>query len=204
MKRIILIAFLILIICRDGWAQTRNIGPVEQKMTTALCDCITGIDQSKIMNSKEAGEAFMNCFISQSSLLVDLATERNVSMTDNTAMHKLGEDIGKNLLTQKCDAFLKLAVKMANKGEENQLQTTAGTFKRIDTKGFNYIIITDENGSEKPFLWLKQFNGSEKFINAPATFIGKKLTVSWQEIEVYLPLAKGYYKVKEITGIEVP
>jgi hypothetical protein len=203
MKKIIFIAFFAIIICKNGWAQTRKMGPVEQKMTTTLCDCINQIDQSKISTAKEASDAFMNCFMNQSSLLVDLSAERNLSMTDKEAMHQLGVDIGKNLLAEKCDGFLKLAVKMANKTEEKQQQTTSGTYKRIDNKGFNYIVLTDGSGSEKPFLWLRQFGGSEKFINAPATFIGKKLKVSWQDIEIYLPQAKGYYTVKEITAIEV-
>ena len=79
--------------------------------------------------------------------------------------------------------------------------STTGTFKRIDNKGFNYIVIT-ENGNEKSFLWLTQFAGSEKFMDNTTSLTGKNLNVSWKEIEVYLPQAKGYYKVKEITGID--
>ncbi|MGZ3874908.1 MAG: hypothetical protein ACXVJD_18450, partial [Mucilaginibacter sp.] len=62
---------------------------------------------------------------------------------------------------------------------------------------------TDNGNSEKSFIWLRQFPGSEKFMNGPLTLAGKKLNISWQEIEVYLPQAKGYYKVKEITGITI-
>ncbi|MEO6633843.1 MAG: hypothetical protein ABIN13_19020, partial [Mucilaginibacter sp.] len=56
--------------------------------------------------------------------------------------------------------------------------------------------------SEKSFLWLREFPGSDKFMNSPAQLKGKKLKVTWHEMEVYLPQAKGYYKVKEITAID--
>ena len=32
---------------------------------------------------------------------------------------------------------------------------------------------------------------------------GKKLKIKYDEIEVYLPIAKGYYKVKEILSVDV-
>jgi hypothetical protein len=38
---------------------------------------------------------------------------------------------------------------------------------------------------------------------AAVKLAGKKIDITWQEMEVYLPQAKGYYVVKEITGITV-
>jgi hypothetical protein len=201
-KKLLILIITALWVSNKSIAQKHNVGPVEQKVTTALCDCINKIDLTKITNKKEANDAFMSCFMNQSNLFVDLTAERNISMTDNTAMHELGLDIGKNLLNQKCDAFLKLAVKMADHADSTpETETTTGSFKRIDTKGFNYIIITDASGSEKSFLWLRQFTGSEKFMAQPPT--GKKLKITWQEIEVYIPQAKGYYKVKEIAAVDI-
>ena len=52
-------------------------------------------------------------------------------------------------------------------------------------------------------MWLKQFAGSETFIGVTTKFAGKKIKISWQEIEVYLPAAKGYYKVKEVVAIDI-
>jgi hypothetical protein len=75
--------------------------------------------------------------------------------------------------------------------------------KRIDTKDFNYFVLTDNNNQEKSFIWLRQFPGSENFTASAAKFTNKKLKISWQEIEVYIPSAKNYYKIKEVTGVEV-
>lgn len=40
-------------------------------------------------------------------------------------------------------------------------------------------------------------------MDQPAKYVGKKLKVSWQETEVYIPAAKGYFKIKEITEVQV-
>lgn len=203
-KKLLILIITALWVSNKSNAQTRNIGPVEQKITMALCDCLNKIAPAKITNKKEANDAFMSCFMSQSDLLVDLAAERNVQITDKAAMREVGIDIGKNLLSQKCEAFLKLAVKMSDHSDSTpETETTTGSFKRIDTKGFNYIIITDAGGSEKSFLWLRQFTGSEKFMEQPLNVTGKKLKITWQEIEVYVPQAKGYYKVKEIIAVDI-
>jgi hypothetical protein len=203
MKKLLLLLFTCVIYFSAN-AQT-TVGPVEQKMIDTLCDGLNKLDQSKINTSKEATDAFMNCFMEQSGMFVDLAAEKNISMEDQQAMHELGVEIGKKLLKQKCEGFLKLAVKMAKKEDDDAPATseTQGTFKRIDTKGFNYFVIADNNGNEKTFLWLREFPESGKFTGSMAAYTGKKISIKWQEMEVYLPQAKGYYKVKEITGIEL-
>jgi hypothetical protein len=201
-KTLLLLALCIPLLLSTANAQT-SPGPVEQKLTNALCDCISKLDLSKINNSEEANKVFMDCFMGQADLMVDLAAERHVEIDNSEEMRKIGTGIGANLLKQKCDAFLKLAVKMADKKGSVAIESTTGTFKRIDNKGFNYIVIADGTGSQKSFLWLREFAGSDKFTGATTGLLNKKLKVTWQEIEVYLPQAKGYYKVKEITAVDV-
>ena len=201
MKKIILLFILSAVITQSKGQKV--LGPAETKLTNALCDCINKLDKSKLTNSTEANNAFMDCFTQQAELIPDVAAEHGVEMTDEDAMHKIGTDIGINLMKQKCEGFMTLALKMSNKDKDVPLmQSTTGTFKRIDNKGFNYIVIADNTGSQKSFLWLREFAGSEKFTGTNALF-NKKLKISWKEIEVYLPAAKGYYKVKEITAIDI-
>lgn len=185
-------------------AQTRTPGPAETKLSNQLCDCITKLDKSKLRNAQEAKQAFMDCFTEQADLLADVAAERGVQMSDDEAMNKIGTEIGENLLKMKCSGFMTLAVKMASKesSESPENKTTTGVFKRIDNKGFNYIIVTSE-GKEKSFLWFGQFTGSDAFTGPVSKLVGKKIQVSWRDVEAYLPAAKGYYNVKEITSIEI-
>ncbi|WP_428330398.1 hypothetical protein [Mucilaginibacter sp.] len=186
-----------------AFAQTTTPGPAEIKITDSICNCISRVDMSKIQNKKEAYAVFTDCFTQHSALLIEVAEERKISISDDAEMNKLGTEIGTNLLKQNCSAALKLGMKMSDdKSGEATESSTQGVVKRIDLKGFNYIVIT-ENGAEKSFLWLRQFTGSEEWMNGTAKLIGKKVKITWQEIEVYLPQAKGYYKVKEITAITI-
>ncbi|AYL94003.1 hypothetical protein [Mucilaginibacter celer] len=182
----------------------QEIGPAQQRLLDSLCKSISKIDVSKIKTKKEANDAFMNCFESYADQLVEVAKEQNVDMTNQAAMHDVGINIGKNLMKQKCGSFMQLAMKMAKGSDEegNVAQSVTGTFKRIDNRGFNYLVITDKAGSEKSFIWLRQFGGSEKFMGAEAAKLaGKKIEVTWKDMEVYLPQANGYYIVKEIISI---
>lgn len=206
MKKIlfILISFSLLFVQKSFPQAERVPGPAEKRITDSLCTALNRLDMAKIGNGKEAETAFMDCFMKQSALFEDVANERSVQMDDKEGMHQIGVDIGKNLLKMKCDAFMKLAVKMADKsGASEQSLVVSGIFKRIDTKGFNYIVIAGADHKETSLIWLRQFPGSEKFIDGSAAYIGKNVRIKYQELEVYLPQAKGYYKVKEIVSLNV-
>jgi hypothetical protein len=186
-------------------AQTAPVS-VEKSLTDTICSCMTATDFSKVNNKKDAMDVITDCFGRKTDLLMKLADEKHIDPTDQAAMKQLGIQIGKDLLNENCSAFLKISEKLSiNKSEEENGNegTTSGAFKRIELKGFNYIVLTDNNNGEKSFIWLRQFPGSEKFMNGAANLAGKKISVKWHELEVYLPSAKGYYKIKEITSIDI-
>ncbi|WP_207533243.1 hypothetical protein [Desertivirga arenae] len=184
-----------------------KIGPIEQKVTDSICACLNKIDMSQIKTKDEATNAFMNCFSRQASLLIPLATERKVEITDKAAMREVGIDVGKNLLNQNCQAFMTLSMVMAkeeiDKGETDKAGTTSGKIKRIETKEFNHIVITDQSGKEKTFIWLRQFDGADKFAGNPGDLVGKKVSISWTEIEAYVPSAKAYFPLKEVVKVSM-
>ena len=182
------------------------ISPLEKALTDSLCSCISKINLDKITNSQEAKNAFTDCFGKRTDLFMELASEKKLDPTDQVAMRQLGIDLAKDLFSQNCSAFTRLSVKMAETAKssnEESEETLEGNFKRIDLKGFNYIVLSGKNGSEISFLWLTQFPGSEKFMANTTIFVGKKLKVNYREMEVYIPLAKGYYKVKVIYSVDV-
>jgi hypothetical protein len=160
---------------------------------------------SKISNKADAMAAYTACVEKHLDILKDLADERKVDINNRDAMEKVGIDLAMNLLAQNCSGFKQLALTMAgkNNGSDEEISGTAtGIFKRIETKNFNYFVIADGNNKERSFIWLRQFSGSEKFMGSMLNYVGKKITIKYQEIEAYLPAAKGYYKVKEITAVE--
>jgi len=187
-----------------SFSQAHVPGPIERKMLNSICICINELDLSKITDKQGAKDAFSGCLIKNVSLLADVATERNIELSDKQGMSKIGEDIALTLLKEDCKGFSSLAMLMGKSTKDDgSIGTESGSLKRIENKGFNYFIISDEENNEKSFIWLRQFPGSENFMAGDANYIGKKLTIKYKELEVYLPLAKGYYNVKEITSISV-
>ena len=184
---------------------TRKIGPAEQKISDSICNCVTRMDMSKITTKEEATAAYTDCVMKHADLLTALAVERNVELTDRKGMEAVGVDIAMNLINQNCKGFKELALLLGGQGgsDEETAVTTTGTLKRIETRGFNYFVIADRSGKESSYIWLRQFQGSATFMDGAAKYIGKKLSIKYKEMEVFLPQAKGYYKVKEITAITV-
>lgn len=202
MKKLLLLFVVVAFACIANAQNTP--GPVEKKLSDSLCNALSRLDLSKISTAQEAKEAFMKSFMQYSDMFIDLAKERNVSIDDQQAMHNAGTDIAKNLMAQKCESFLKLAVKMAAKdSEEDETVSATGLFKRIENKGFNYFVISSDNKKEQSFIWLRQFPGSESYMQGGAKLIGKKIKIKYREMEVYLPAAQGYYKVKEVVALEL-
>ncbi|OOQ56996.1 hypothetical protein [Mucilaginibacter pedocola] len=181
----------------------RKLSAAELKLNGLVCDCISKVDIDKLKGT-EANKVFEDCVTAHSDLIIKIAAEHKINVADEAAMTGLGVDISKNLLSQNCDAALKLGMKM-NDDEQTDAAGTqdfTGTYKRIDDNGFNLLILTDESGNEKQFLWLRQFPGSEKLAAPAEQLAGKKLKINSREIEVYVPKAKGYYTMKEITGLD--
>jgi hypothetical protein len=206
MKHVLLLFFFCFISVSIAQGQSR-LSPTEKKINDNLCACLDQVDMAKITDKASAEKSFMDCFGTQLNLMVQLAEEKKLEITDQAAMKRLGEEVGKNLFKENCKSFMNISMAMA-KGNDNttasaQTGTTEGRLKRIDTKDFNYFVVTDASNNEKSFLWFRQFAGSDKFTANASAMINSKLKIKWQEIEVYIPSAKNYYKIKEVVGIEV-
>jgi hypothetical protein len=204
MKKLLLFLLASLLLY-NAEAQISQMGPVEKALTDSVCNCMTAVDLNKVSNKKDAMTVITDCFGKRTDLLMKVADEKHVNPADHDAMKQIGIDIGKDIMNGNCTAFLKISEKLLLDGDSKiggSDGSTNGKLKRIDIKGFNYIVLTDNNNNEKSFIWLRQFPDSEKFMSGVTALAGKKVKINWHELEVYLPLAKGYYKVKEITSVE--
>jgi hypothetical protein len=203
MRKILFLFILLSLFVQRAFSQTAHIPTsLENKMTDSLCDCVSKLDFSKITNKEEAIAAYTDCIGKHTDIFSALAIERKEDIMDQAAMRQLGLVIAKNLMAKNCAPFVKLSL-LTVKKDGVVTNSTTGTFKRVDLKGFNYMVLTDNDNQEKSFLWLRQFPGSENYMNGATKLTGKRLKIGWQELEVYLPQAKGYYKIKEIVSISV-
>ncbi len=202
MKHIASLVFLSLYFSFTSFGQT-TLGDAEKELTQKLCDCISGLDMDQISEKTAANKAFMDCFTQQTNLVVKMAEERGADITDRAAMRELGVGIGKNLLNINCPNYVVLSTRMAENASGENTGTTEGKLKRIDTKDFNYFVMTDLDNNEKSFIWLRQFPGSEQFMNVTGKTKNEKVRIGWREIEVFIPSAKNYYKIKEVVSLEL-
>lgn len=201
-----LLFILLSVFCKTAISQadTATMKP----LTDSICNCLSKKDLSKISNKVEANAVFTDCFTKHAAAMIDLAQKEKVDIADESAMHNLGIEIGKELFRRQCEAFVQISLKMAEKDNGNAEAgatngSTNGKLKRIENKDFRYLFMEDANKREYSFIWLHYFAGSEKFIENTDKYIGKKMKVKWKETEVFLPQGKGYFKIKEITGIDI-
>lgn len=201
MKKIIL--SLLVLISGACYAQNAvKLGPTEQKLNDALCDCMSKKDLSKVVSKEQATAVFNDCITQQLDLVKKLATERKLNGNDPQEMNALGVGVAKTLVNSGCAAALQVIVKMGG-ATDIEYGLTQGTFKRLDTKRFAYIVVTDVDNTEKSLAWLNAFEGSENFIKSPEALIGKQLDINWQEIELYSPETKSYEKVKVVVQVKM-
>jgi hypothetical protein len=139
--------------------------------------------------------------------IVQIAEERGLDVTNQSAMRDLGVEIGKELLRQKCSSYIefaKISAKEKNDGDDAVKESvTTGKLLKVDKKDFVYITLKDASNREHDFIWLEYFDGSENFFGEKInSMIGKEISISWIEKEVYLPKANNYFKIKEISKIK--
>jgi hypothetical protein len=204
MKKQFVTPFVLLIGLMAGAQETKT---TMQKAAEDICGCLSKVkyDSSKVQEYKDAA---MNCFTTGAmEHIVQIAEERGLDVSDQSAMRDLGVEIGKELLKQKCAnyfEFAKISAKEKN-GEEDAVKetVTSGKVLKVDKKDFVYITLKDASNREHNFIWLEYFDGSENFFGEKLnSLIGKEIAISWIEKEVYLPKANNYFKIKEISKIK--
>lgn len=117
LSRIMRKIILCLLVLVSGACYSQNavqLGPTEQKLNDAICGCLTKQNFSGISTKDQAIGIFNDCILQKPQLVVNLAAERKIDLNDNKAMNTLGGEVGKNLLTQGCQAATLLFAKMSD------------------------------------------------------------------------------------------
>lgn len=204
MKKRFVTPFVLLIGLIAGAQETKTS---MQKAADDICGCLNKVkyDPAKVQEYKDAA---MNCFTTGAmEHVVQIAEERGLNVSDQTAMRDLGVEIGKELLKQKCASYLEFAKISAKEKKDDQDAVketiTSGKLLKVDKKDFVYLTVKDASNREHNFIWLEYFDGSENYFGDKLnSLIGKEIAISWIEKEVYLPKANNYFKLKEISKIK--
>ena len=90
------IIFLLLVGAIPCMSQTDT---TMKRFADSVCSCMSRLDMGKIKNQNDAQVAMVKCFTEGNmGLLLKVAQERNVDISDEAAMQKIGQEVGVILL----------------------------------------------------------------------------------------------------------
>lgn len=118
---------------------------------------------------------------------------------------KLGEKIGINMVQFCPEVLMALAgddefIDAAN--QDDKVETyIEGVVRKLEGDYISTLVIKDNSGKTQKFLWLENFTGSDKLIEAKK-LNRLKVKVFYKNLEIYSPKLKEYVVKKQITRID--
>src|SRR5690606_3010897 len=104
------------------------------------------------------------------------------------------------------DLVIKLGQsKMADDEDEDDVPSTytiSGKITKVEGADLITYHIKSDDGKTYKVVWYRNFEGSEELVDDPKSIVGKKVTITVEDVECYIPKAKGYYSVKEIRRLK--
>ena len=180
------------------------------KLADASCACISKKDTDNMSVDDlqmQLGFCIMEAVGANQAAFEKEYGELNPS--DQTAMTKLGEQIGMKMAFKCPNVIMKLAGQAPPQGASpapssaTAKGSVSGTFQGVSGSEMATITIKEANGRTQKLLWLGYFSGSDQVIESPDALKGKSVTVEFETIEVYSPQAKEYFDRKKITSMSI-
>lgn len=179
---------------------------VYKTIAKETCDCIAKKNYDyNTVNKQEVEMALGLC-------MLESAQKNNLEldMGDTETMTKLGQKVGL-LMAAVCPAVFQVFAKKNTEAveeiveEEDDIEyfSATGKVKAIEEKDFVYIILKEDTGKEHKFIWLYYFSGSDDFKNDPKKLIGKNITITYTQLEVFQPKTKVYYNLSIPSSLEL-
>jgi hypothetical protein len=195
-------AFTFLVSCLSAASQTKTTKDV---LLDTLCKCITAKkDELKNASPNDIQKEVMSCFMSDGlELLMKYAQEKKVTMTDQQAMQKLGNEIGIEL-AKKCPAMMQLAINSAiadtSEGSgiskivsEGETSETQGTIVSLNTTEFPASIqLKQKSGAVKKVYLVSQFYTDDDNFYNTSYLPGKKVVAEISSQKIFIPSKKKF------------
>ena len=195
-------AFTFLVSCLSAASQTKTTKDV---LLDTLCKCITAKkDELKNASPNDIQKEVMSCFMSDVlELLMKYAQEKKVTMTDQQAMQKLGNEIGMEL-AKKCPAMMQLAINSAiadtSEGSgiskivsEGETSETQGTIVSLNTTEFPASIqLKQKSGAVKKVYLVSEFYTDDDNFYNTSYLPGKKVVAEISSQKIFIPSKKKF------------
>lgn len=207
MKRIILLALS----CLLAAAYTPLAGQgIIDKLADTACQCISKKNPDQMSTEDlqmQLGFCIMEAVGNNQEAFQKEYGE--LDFANQTAMNKLGEDIGMKMAFKCPEVIMRMAATegpaapAAPKTSAGGSATgsLSGTIRSIDGEEVVSVTLVEPSGRTQKLLWLSYFPGSDRLAENPKAAVGAKVQVSYETLEVYSPKAKEYFERKKITGL---
>ncbi len=174
-------------------------------LATEICECINkiGLDKAKTEIQKNLGICMLNSFGKNKDKFEK--ENLNLKMNDYQSGKALGEKIGVKMAIICPEVFMAFMDKeTVNKYDYSATKSASisGVIKSISDGDVSYITIIDSDNKKQKFIWLRNFEGSDKIIENEKAVINKKVKIEFVNTECYIPKMKEYYMQKEIVKME--
>jgi hypothetical protein len=204
MKKIIGAA-VFMVCCFSSTAQV----DLKKKIVDSTCVCLSEMPDLGNKSKEEIQLAIGQCMMSKSmSDFMELAQERNIELTDNDAMQKLGMEIGMDLVKSNCKAMTALMLKMATdkaeikeKDAPKAASSVKGTVKNIVVKEVVYITVLSGARSVQ-LVWSDYVVNGNSYSSDLTKLKNKSMEFYYSTKDIYSPKLKAYVSVNMITGIK--
>ncbi len=174
-------------------------------LANETCECINkiGLNKDKTEIQRNLGICMLNSFEKNKEKFEK--ENLNLKMNDYQSGKALGEKVGVKMAVICPEVFM--AFMDEDTVDEYNDSTTKftsilGVIKSISDGDVSYITIIDSDNKKQKFIWLRNFEGSDKIIENEKAVIGKKVKIEFVNTECYIPKMKEYYMLKEIVKME--
>ena len=123
-----------------------------------------------------------------------------VDISDDSSTEAFGQKVGISMANHCMDLLLLLSEDFPDEEDEVSFNVV-GKLKSISGDELSFVSLKDENGKTQKFVWLNNFEGSDKLINSKK-IKNLKVKLSYINVELYSPKLKEYIVRKQISKIE--
>ncbi len=174
-------------------------------LANETCECINkkGLDMTKNQIKANLGVCMLNSLGRNKEKFKK--ANLHFSMNDYESGRALGEKVGVKMAVICPEVFMVfMDEETTDKFDDTATKPTtiSGVIKSISDGDISYIAIFDLNNKVQQFIWLRNFEGSDKVIENEKAVIGKKVKIEFVNTECYIPKMKKYYMLKEIVKME--
>lgn len=207
MKKLLFAGIFCLAISSTALSQADEL---KKKIIDSTCECLNNIPGIETKTKEEIQILIGECMVKTSmNDFIKLAEEKNIDLSDQEGMKKLGIEIGVDMIKSNCKIIQKLmlgiateSIKKDNTPAKTDYKNNLITGKILAINYDAFLTLTIESPSEQiTLVWSNYVANGDDFINNLENLKNKTLTFNYIQQKVYNVKLKKYTTANLITTI---